>query len=52
MEAMARIDPGRDPARAARAVSSHLRRARWMIQTGYRHLLRPPSGIPGLTRIH
>jgi hypothetical protein len=55
-EEMARIvlgiDPHRDPDRAERIVASHLRRARWMTETGYRHLLRRPSGIPGLTRIH
>lgn len=46
------IDPARDPDRAARAVSSHLRRARWMTETGCRHLLRRPSAIPGLTHAH
>ncbi len=33
------IDPVKEPARAARAVDSHLRRARWMTQTGYRQFL-------------
>ena len=33
------IDPTSEPRRAASAVDSHLRRARWMTQTGYRHLL-------------
>jgi hypothetical protein len=33
------INPGKEPSRAARAVESHLRRARWMMQVGYRHLL-------------
>jgi hypothetical protein len=33
------IDPLSEPRRAARAVDSHLRRARWMTETGYRHLL-------------
>jgi hypothetical protein len=32
------IDPRKEPARAKRAVESHLRRARWMRETGYRHL--------------
>jgi len=32
------IDPAREPARAQRAVESHLRRARWMRETGYRLL--------------
>jgi Uncharacterized conserved protein (DUF2285) len=34
------IDPERDPARARRALDSHLARARWMTEHGYRHLLR------------
>jgi hypothetical protein len=33
------IDPVKEPGRAARALTSHLRRARWMTETGYRHLL-------------
>ena len=33
------IDPAHEPARAAKAVSSHLRRAQWMCEKGYRHLL-------------
>ncbi len=33
------INPAQEPNRAARAVDSHLRRARWMTQIGYRHLL-------------
>lgn len=33
------IDPAPEPARAAKAVSSHLRRAQWMTEKGYRHLL-------------
>ena len=32
------IDPAKEPARAQRAVESHLRRARWMRKTGYRLL--------------
>ena len=35
------IDPAQEPQRARRAVSSHLRRARWMTEHGYRHLLGP-----------
>jgi hypothetical protein len=42
-EEMARIilgiDPAEHPRRAQRAVASHLRRARWMAESGYRHLL-------------
>jgi hypothetical protein len=33
------IDPAQDPCRAERAVSSHLRRAQWMTEKGYRRLL-------------
>jgi hypothetical protein len=55
-EEMARVllsvDPAHNPGRAERTIASHLRRARWMTETGYRHLLRRPSGIPGLIRIH
>jgi hypothetical protein len=32
------IDPRKEPARAKRAVESHVRRARWMRETGYRYL--------------
>ena len=32
------IDPAKDPDRALRAVESHLARARWMTEVGYRHL--------------
>ncbi|WP_024511989.1 DUF2285 domain-containing protein [Bradyrhizobium sp. ARR65] len=35
-----RIDPEREPARARNAYSSHLARAKWMADHGYRHLLR------------
>jgi hypothetical protein len=38
------IDPEREPARARQAYDSHLARARWMSNRGYRHLLR--SGWP------
>ena len=34
------IDPEREPERAKRAWESHLARARWMTEAGYRHLLR------------
>jgi hypothetical protein len=34
------IDPAREPDRARRAWESHLARARWMTEHGYRHLLR------------
>ena len=37
------IDPAREPARARRAWESHLARAKWMIENGYRHLLRGGS---------
>lgn len=37
------LDPMRDPARAEMVYSSHLARARWMTETGYRHLLKPRS---------
>ena len=33
------IDPQAEPERAAKAVESHLRRARWMTTHGYRKLL-------------
>jgi len=38
------IDPGREPERARRAWESHLARAKWMTEHGYRHLLR--GGAP------
>lgn len=34
------IDPGAEPDRARRVYDSHLARARWMTDTGYKHLLR------------
>lgn len=34
------IDPEREPERARQAWESHLARAKWMTQSGYRHLLR------------
>lgn len=33
------LDPAADPERAKRMHDSHLARARWMTETGYRHLL-------------
>lgn len=43
-EEMARIvlgiDPAKEPERALRALDSHLARARWMTEHGYRHLLK------------
>jgi hypothetical protein len=41
------IDPEREPERAQRAFDSHLARARWMVEHGYRHLLR--GGAPDKT---
>lgn len=38
------IDPAREAERARRAWESHLARARWMTENGYRHLLR--GGAP------
>ncbi len=35
------IDPVREPDRAQRCLASHMKRARWMSEQGYRHLLRP-----------
>lgn len=37
------IDPDREPERARRAFDSHLARAKWMTEHGYRHLLRNPN---------
>ena len=33
------IDPTNEPARAKQVLDSHLRRARWMTEHGYRHLM-------------
>jgi len=38
-----KMDPDRDAARAKTTYDSHLARARWMTEQGYRHLLRPSS---------
>jgi hypothetical protein len=34
------IDPEREPSRARHAFDSHMARAKWMTEHGYRHLLR------------
>jgi hypothetical protein len=34
------IDPRREPERARHVFDSHLARAKWMLEHGYRHLLR------------
>lgn len=34
------IDPIREPVRARKAFDSHLSRAKWMTEHGYRHVLR------------
>jgi hypothetical protein len=34
------IDPDREPDRARHAFKSHMARAKWMTEHGYRHLLR------------
>ena len=38
------IDPDREPERARNAFDSHLARAKWMADHGYRHLLRGGAG--------
>lgn len=38
------LDPDREPDRARRAWQTHLARARWVTEHGYRHLLR--GGAP------
>ncbi|MGA9601361.1 MAG: DUF2285 domain-containing protein [Methylocystis sp.] len=35
------LDPAREPERAKTVHDSHLARARWMAESGYRHLLEP-----------
>jgi hypothetical protein len=35
------LDPGKEPERAKIVHDSHLARARWMTEKGYRHLLEP-----------
>jgi hypothetical protein len=34
------VDPEAEPMRARHALDSHLARAKWMTEHGYRHLLR------------
>jgi hypothetical protein len=36
------LDPEKEPERARLVHDSHLARARWMTETGFRHLLRAP----------
>lgn len=36
------IDPNKEPERARLVHDSHLARAHWMTDRGYRHLLEPP----------
>ena len=36
------IDPNKEPERARLVYESHLARAHWMSERGYRHLLEPP----------
>jgi hypothetical protein len=40
------IDPEGEPVRARRAFDSHLERAKWMSEQGYRQLLR--GGVSGI----
>ena len=42
------IDPEREHDRAKRAFDSHLIRAKWMTEHGYRHLLRGGASNPNL----
>ncbi|MGY3116180.1 hypothetical protein ACVWXQ_000115 [Bradyrhizobium sp. S3.14.4] len=41
-----RIDPAREPHHARQVYDSHLARAKWMTEEGYKYLLR--GDIPGL----
>lgn len=40
VEVLFGIDPSKEPERASRVHRSHLARARWMTNQGYRHLAR------------
>jgi hypothetical protein len=40
VEVLFGIDPGKEPERASRVHRSHLARARWMTEQGYRQLAR------------
>ncbi|HVR58412.1 MAG TPA: DUF2285 domain-containing protein [Pseudolabrys sp.] len=42
------IDPQHEPERARRAFDTHLARAKWMTEQGYRHLLRGGASNPNL----
>ena len=42
------IDPQLEPERARRAFDTHLARAKWMTEHGYRHLLRGGASNPNL----
>ena len=42
------IDAVREPERARRAFDTHLARAKWMTEHGYRHLLRGGASNPNL----
>ena len=35
------LDPAQEPDRAKTVYDSHMARARWMTEAGYRHLLEP-----------
>ncbi len=37
------IDPAREPERARTVLARHMKRARWMTETGYRELARRPD---------
>jgi hypothetical protein len=39
------IDPEREPDRARRAWESHLARAKWLTENGYRHLARRRASL-------
>jgi hypothetical protein len=41
------LDPAHDEARAQRAWASHLKRARWLTENGYRQLWRGENGGDG-----
>lgn len=43
VEVLFGVDPAREPERARQIHDSHLQRARWMTQTGYRQLLQQSS---------
>ena len=47
-ELVLQIDPQHEPDRARRAFNTHLARAKWMTEHGYRHLLRGGASNPNL----